>query len=104
MGKVIVCSMTGFILLLKEITYKGRERQKETRSRVERDKRGRHMGRGWRRRVRRERTRKAAGTLLETEEPPPEENASLSGQNSKLSSHASLLSEMYTSFFFSFSR
>lgn len=49
-----------------------------------------------------ERTRNAAGTLLETEEPPPEENASISGQNSKLSSHASLLSEMYTFFFFLF--
>ena len=51
-----------------------------------------------------ERTRNAAGTLLETEEPPPEENASISGQKSKLSSHASLLSEMYTFFFYSFSR
>ena len=49
-----------------------------------------------------ERTRNAAGTLLETEEPPPEENASISGQKSKLSSHASLLSEMYTFFFFLF--
>ena len=49
-----------------------------------------------------ERTRNAAGTLLETEEPPPEENASISGQNSKLSSHAALLSEMYTFFFFPF--
>ena len=45
-----------------------------------------------------ERTRNATGTLLETEKPPPEENASVSGQKSKLSSHASLLSEIYTLF------